>query len=183
MTTDAAYQQERDDLDGPGKLLSPEERAACRRIAAGEAPWSQHAQSLLALDTGATQAAAAEQAGLTAGQVKYWLGRFRSDRLDIFPAALLGQTQPEPAQDAEASEKAGDQPAAGEEATQTKAAAAAEKPKQKKKKKKAKKTGKGKKGKKGKKSKAKKAGQSKKAKKAKGTNGQSGKKPKKKGKK
>jgi hypothetical protein len=182
MTTDAVYQQERDDLDGPGKLLSPEERAACRRIAAGEAPWSQHAQSLLALDTGATQAAAAEQAGLTAGQVKYWLGRFRSDRLDIFPAALLEQTQPEPAQDAEASEKAGDQPAAGEEATQTKAAAAAEKPKQKKKKK-AKKTGKGKKGKKGKKSKAKKAGQSKKAKKAKGTNGQSGKKPKKKGKK
>jgi len=178
MTTDAAYQQERDDLDGPGKLLSPEERAACRRIAAREAPWSQHAQSLLALDTGATQAAAAEQAGLTAGQVKYWLGRFRSDRLDIFPAALLDQAQDEPAQDAEASEKAGDQPAAGEEATQTKAAAAAEKPKQQKKK--AKKTGKGKKGKK---SKAKKAGKSKKAKKAKGTNGQSGKKPKKKGKK
>jgi hypothetical protein len=173
MTTDAAYQQERDDLDGPGKLLSPEERAACQRIAAGEAPWSQHAQSLLALDTGATQAAAAEQAGLTPGQVKYWLGRFRSDRLDIFPAALLKPTQPEPGQDAKASEEAGDQPAAGAEATQTKAVAAAEKPKRKKKKK-AKKTGKGKKGKKSK---------SKKAKKAKGTKGQSGKKSKKKGKK
>jgi hypothetical protein len=173
MTTDAVYQQERDDLDGPGKLLSPEERAACQRIAAGEAPWSQHAQSLLALDAGATQAAAAEQAGLTAGQVKYWLGRFRSDRLDIFPAALLDQPQPKPGQDAKASEEAGDQPAAGAEATQTKAVAAAEKPKRKKKKK-AKKTGKGKKGKKSK---------SKKAKKAKGTKGQSGKKSKKKGKK
>ena len=175
MTTDAAHQQERDDLDGPGKLLSPEERAACQRIAAGEAPWSQHAQSLLALDAGATQAAAGEQVGLTAGQVKYWLGRFRSDRLDIFPAALLDQAQDEPGQDAEASEEAGDQPAAGAEATQTKAVAAAEKPKRKKKKKKkAKKTGKGKKGKKSK---------AKKAKKAKGTKGQSGKKSKKKGKK
>ena len=126
MTEDSPNEREPESKQVAGKLLSPEERAVCERLAVGEAPWSQHAQSFLALDAGATQAAAGEQAGLTTGQVKYWLGRFRSDRLDIFPAALLDQTQPEPAQDAEVSPQA-----AGEEA-----AATAEKPKQKKKKKK-----------------------------------------------
>ena len=126
MTEDSPNKREPESKQVAGKLLSPEERAVCAQLATGEAPWSQYAQSFLALDTGATQAAAGEQAGLTAGRVKYWLGRFRSDRLDIFPAALLDQTQPEPAQDAEVSPQA-----AGEEA-----AATAEKPKQKKKKKK-----------------------------------------------
>jgi hypothetical protein len=118
--------------------------AVCERVAAGEAPWSQRAQALLALDEGATQVGAGARAGLTHGQVRYWLGRFRQDGLSIFPE----------------SEEA--------EATEMKAAGAAEKPK--KKKKKQKKTGKAKKGKKTKakkkpKKKAKTAGQSKKAKK------------------
>ena len=77
MTEDSPNEREPESKQVTGKLLSPEERAVCARLAAGEAPWSQHAQSFLALDAGATQAAAGEQAGLTTGQVKYWLGRFR----------------------------------------------------------------------------------------------------------
>ena len=65
-------------------LLTSEERAACERIAAaGEAPYSQRAQALLALDQGATQAAAGRQAGLTSGQVKYCLGKFRQQGLSL----------------------------------------------------------------------------------------------------
>ena len=80
---------------GPGgqqiaaNLLSPEARAACERIAAGEAPWSQRAQALLAVDEGATQAEAGQRVGLTQGQVKYWVGKFRRDQLGIFPEAGL----------------------------------------------------------------------------------------------
>ncbi len=80
---------------GPGgqqiaaNLLSPEARAACERIAAGEAVWSQRAQALLAVDEGATQAEAGQRAGLTQGQVKYWLGKFRRDQLSIFSEAGL----------------------------------------------------------------------------------------------
>ncbi len=89
MTTTSPTKQ------GPGgqqiaaNLLSPEARAACQRIAAGEAPWSQRAQALLAVDEGATQAEAGQRAGLTQGQVKYWLGKFRRDQLGIFPEAGL----------------------------------------------------------------------------------------------
>jgi transposase-like protein len=160
MKTEELTQQRPEDKQTVGKLLSPEERGVCKQLAAGEAPWSQRAQALLALDEGATQAEAGSQAGLTQGQVRYWLGRFREDGLSIFPE----------------SEKA--------EATDMKAAGAAEKSK-KKKKKKQKKTGKAKKGKKTKakkkpkKKKTKKAGKSKKAKKAKGTSGRSDKKSKK----
>jgi len=135
MTTDSPNEREPENEQAAGKLLNPGERAVCERVAAGEAPWSQRAQALLALDEGATQVGAGGRAGLTHGQVRYWLGRFRQDGLSIFPE----------------SEEA--------EATEMKAAGAAEKPK---KKKKQKKTGKAKKGKK---TKAEKAGQSKKAKK------------------
>jgi hypothetical protein len=67
------------------KLLAPTEREALKMISAGSAPHSQRAAALLAIDDGATQAQAAEQAGLTRGQVKYWLTKFRQVRLDIFP--------------------------------------------------------------------------------------------------
>ena len=150
MKTEELTQQRPEQEQTAGKLLSPEERGVCRQLAAGEAPWSQRAQALLALDEGATQAGAGGQAGLTQGQVSYWLRRYREDGLSIFP-------------DSEAAE-----------AMEMKAAGAAEK--SKKKKKKQKKTGKAKKGKKTKakkktKKKTKKAGKSKKAKKAKGTSG------------
>ncbi len=121
MTTTSPTKQ------GPGgqqigaNLLSPEARSACEGIAAGEAPWSQRAQALLAVDEGATQAEAGQRAGLTPGQVKYWLGKFRRDQLGIFPEAGLPV-------DAAENEK--------------NAAKAKEKPKQKSKKAKKKKTGK-----------------------------------------
>jgi outer membrane biosynthesis protein TonB len=95
-----------------GMLFYPKERAVCERVAAGAAPWSYRAQALLALDEGATQSGAGERAGLTHGQVRYWLGRFRQDGLSIFPEG----------------EEA--------EATETKAAGAAKKSKKKKPKKK-----------------------------------------------
>jgi len=156
MKTEELTQQRPEQKQTAGKLLSPEGRGVCKQLAAGEAPWSQRAQALLALDEGATQVGAGERAGLTHGQVRYWLGRYRKDGLSIFPE----------------SEHAN--------AMEMKAAEAAEKPKKKKKKKgKTKKTKKAK----GKNKNAKKAGQSKKAKKAKGTSGRSDKKSKKKGKK
>jgi len=67
------------------KLLTTQERETCQKISVGETPHSQRAQALLALDEGATQAQAGQQAGLTRGQVKYLLGKFRKDRLEVFP--------------------------------------------------------------------------------------------------
>ena len=154
MKTEELTQQRPEDKKSAGKLLSPEERGVCKQLAAGEAPWSQRAQALMALDKGATQAEAGGRAGLTRTQARYWLGRYREDGLSIFPEAELSQTQPDPSQDTAASPQA-----VGEEA-----AATAEKPKQKKKKKKKKK-------------------KTRKAKKAKGKGGRSAKKSKKKGKK
>lgn len=74
-------------------LLTPDEGAACEALASGEAPHSQRAQALLALDRGATQAEAAQVAGLSLGQLRYWLGKFRESRMAIFP-----ESTPEPMQ-------------------------------------------------------------------------------------
>lgn len=75
------------------RSLSSEERAIFSQIATGEPPYSQRAQALLAIDEGATQAEAASEAGLTKGQVRYWLTKFRRDRTDIIPEELLNQAQ------------------------------------------------------------------------------------------
>ena len=61
METEELTQQRPEDKKTVGKLLSPEERGVCKQLAAGEAPWSQRAQALLALDEGATQAPAEAQ--------------------------------------------------------------------------------------------------------------------------
>ncbi len=121
MTTTSPTKQGSGGQQIAANLLSPEARAACQRIAAGEAPWSQRAQALLAVDEGATQAEAGQRAGLTQGQVKYWLGKFRRDQVSIFPEAGLP---------------------IGAEENQKKAAKAKEKPKQKSKKAKKDKAGK-----------------------------------------
>jgi len=71
-------------------LMTPDERTVCKQIAAaGESPHNLRAQALLILDTGVSQAEAAAQSGLTPNQVKYWLGRFRNNRLTIFPDVLI----------------------------------------------------------------------------------------------
>ncbi len=76
-----------------GKLLSEQERVAFKMISTGNDLHGQRAIALLAVDEGATQAEAAQQAGLTPGQVKYWLGKFRQVRMQIFPEELLKAEQ------------------------------------------------------------------------------------------
>jgi hypothetical protein len=76
------------------RLLDAQERAQCERLAAGESPHNQRAQALLALDQGATQKDAGQLAGLSQGQVRYWLGKFRHSRMAIFPEDILKGGQP-----------------------------------------------------------------------------------------
>jgi outer membrane biosynthesis protein TonB len=78
-----------------GNLLDPQERLILEQIATGGPPHSQRAQSLLTIDAGVTQKTAALQSGQTVGQVSYWLGKFRRDRMSIFPEELLRQTKTE----------------------------------------------------------------------------------------
>jgi len=77
------------EAESGGILLSPQERDVCLRISEGDTLHSQRAQALLSVDDGATQAQAGQRAGLTQGQVSYWLGKFRKIRLDIFPEDYL----------------------------------------------------------------------------------------------
>jgi len=79
-----------------GVLLTPQERIDCQNITAGKLLDSQRAKALLALDEGATQAQAAQLTGLTRNQVKYWLGKFRRERLDAFPEATFPVAQAKP---------------------------------------------------------------------------------------
>ena len=75
------------------QLLTSEEQAVLSKVATKEPPHSQRAQALLAMNEGATQAEAGTQAGLTIGQVRYWLTKFRAKRTAIFPDELLIQEQ------------------------------------------------------------------------------------------
>ena len=78
-----------------GRLLSDQEREAFKMISTGNDLHGQRAIALLAIDDGATQAEAAQKSGLTAGQVKYWLGKFRQVRMEIFPDQVLKAEMPE----------------------------------------------------------------------------------------
>jgi hypothetical protein len=88
-----------------GNLLSEQERVAFKMISSGNDLHGQRAIALLAVDEGATQAEAAQRAGLTPGQVKYWLGKFRQVRMQIFPEEVLNVEQQD--QGAEDTAKAG----------------------------------------------------------------------------
>ena len=81
------------DIVQEGKLLSEQERVAFRMISTGNDLHGQRAIALLAIDGGATQVEAAQLAGLTPGQVKYWLGKFRQVRMQIFPEQVLKADQ------------------------------------------------------------------------------------------
>lgn len=76
-----------------GNLLSEQERIAFKMISTGNDLHGKRAVALLAVDAGATQAEAARQAGLSPGQVKYWLGKFRQVRMQIFPEELRNAEQ------------------------------------------------------------------------------------------
>jgi Mg-chelatase subunit ChlI len=81
------------DVEGEGKLLSSQEREAFKMISTGNDLHGQRAIALLAIDEGTTQEQAGQRAGLTTGQVKYWLGKFRRVRMDIFPEQVLNADQ------------------------------------------------------------------------------------------
>jgi hypothetical protein len=89
-----------------GILLTAEERTACIQLAEEEGADGQRAKALLAIDDGITHLEAAEQAGLTEGQVRYFLGKFRKERLAAFDSyAAAAETTPlEPEEAAEAAE-------------------------------------------------------------------------------
>lgn len=76
------------------KLLTAEERAACTQLAAEEGTDGRRAKALLALDEGTTQLAAAEAAGLTDGQLRYFLGKFRKARLSAFSSYTAEASSP-----------------------------------------------------------------------------------------
>lgn len=59
-------------------LLSGAQRTFCQARAEQPAPNGPRAKALLALDQGNTQQQAAEQSGLSIGQVRYCLRRFRA---------------------------------------------------------------------------------------------------------
>ena len=69
-------------------LLRNEERFALEQLAKQADIDGQRAAALLALDEGKTQAAAAEESGLTINQVRYILKKYRSERLLAFPDAI-----------------------------------------------------------------------------------------------
>ena len=139
------------DVEQGGKLLSAQEREAFKMISTGNDLHGQRAIALLAIDEGTTQEQAGQRAGLTTGQVKYWLGKFRRVRMDIFPEQVLKADQ------MDLDQEASDQGA--QVADKTKKSKKTKKSQGKKSKKK---TGKKSKAKKGKKSKKKKSKKSKK---------------------
>ena len=102
MTTKTENQESSENED---RLLNSEERAIFSEVAATEPPYSLRAQALLAIDAGATQSEAGRQAGLTIGQVRYWLRKFGKEGTSIFPQELLNQTEPEEAGEEEAQQE------------------------------------------------------------------------------
>jgi hypothetical protein len=87
--------------DAPGSLLSPEEIVSCQAIAAENSGLvSQRAAGLLAVAEGNTQVKAAEQSGLTIGQIRYLLTIFRRKGMAIFPIDIrdpsLSEVDPGP---------------------------------------------------------------------------------------
>jgi hypothetical protein len=67
-------------------LLSSTQRTFCQARAEQPAPEGPRARALLALDQGSTQQQAADQSGLSLGQVRYCLRRFRTVALEMFDA-------------------------------------------------------------------------------------------------
>ncbi|GAB4540954.1 MAG: hypothetical protein Kow0063_31330 [Anaerolineae bacterium] len=94
------------------RLLTPQERAALEPVSERDDSYGRRASALIALDEGATQATAAERAGMSTRQVRRWLSEFRKRRTEIFPPSILDQAhlipaptplEPEPQGEAEES--------------------------------------------------------------------------------
>lgn len=78
----------------PERLLTPEERATCARLARRSDLHGRRAAALLALDTGAAQAAAGQAAHMSERRVRHWMAEFRVKRLGVFPARVLAADVP-----------------------------------------------------------------------------------------
>lgn len=77
-----------------GLLLSKEELTICEKISDSNIQESsQRAAALILLDRGSTQAETAEISGLSIGQVRYLVKRFKEKRLELFPAETLLQQE------------------------------------------------------------------------------------------
>lgn len=72
-------------------FVNEEESSTLEKIALGEAPFSQRAQAILAVDAGSNLKQAALVAGLRVTQVRYWVNRFNNSRLDVFPEAMIAK--------------------------------------------------------------------------------------------
>lgn len=77
-------------------LLSSAQRIFCQTQADQPAPNGTRARALLALDQGNTQQQAAEQSGLSLGQVRYCLRRFRTVALEMFDTESNAPTTASP---------------------------------------------------------------------------------------
>ncbi|NNF46051.1 MAG: hypothetical protein HKN69_04705 [Desulfofustis sp.] len=74
-------------------LVTVEESLILEALAQAEAPYSQRAQALLAVDAGSTLEQAAQVASLKVTQVRYWIGRFLNGRLGVFPDWLIEEME------------------------------------------------------------------------------------------
>ncbi len=71
-------------------ILTVQEIDICKNLAKLDIKLvSQRAQALLLINDGATQATAAEQTGLSVGQVRYLMIIFRKNGISLFPEKLL----------------------------------------------------------------------------------------------
>jgi len=77
-------------------IIETEERTTLERIASLDNIYGQRSRALLALAGGSTQAAAAAEADLTLGQMKYALRIFRERKLSMFPDEVLDSAEAQP---------------------------------------------------------------------------------------
>lgn len=66
------------------KLLTAKQSAVCEEIINSQSGDVARAKALLLLNDGETQAQTAQLTGLSLGQVRYWLARFRKLGIDCF---------------------------------------------------------------------------------------------------
>lgn len=70
--------------------MTAAERRQCETIAALNLPLvSQRARALLLIDSGSSQAEAASRTGLSGGQLRYAVTRFKNLRLAMFPPEII----------------------------------------------------------------------------------------------
>jgi len=75
-------------------LLTAQQRKICQTQSNQPAPNGPRAKALLALDMGSTQQQAADESGLSIGQVRYCLRRFHAVALDLFNPATPSASKP-----------------------------------------------------------------------------------------